>query len=209
MPSNGSQKSPVPYSSHQTLNKNLIALSQTSSKIPSMKLITILWALSISLIFAEDTKFKVGNFTFTATDSWVQAPSSHMVEAAFNHTKKEGPLLKFYHFGASQGGGVKANIDRWKKQFQDHEDETKFKITPEEKTYGDQKLTIVTMTGTYLVGGMMERNKVATPDYMLLGAIIPHPTGDVFLKMTAPEADLKNVKADFEKLIASAFPKAK
>jgi hypothetical protein len=168
-----------------------------------MKFIAIFWALSISLLLAEDSKFTVGHFSFTASDSWVKAPSSPMVKAALNHGKKDGPLLKFYHFGQGQGGGVKANLDRWKSQFKGEA-----KVTPEEKTYGEQKLTIVTITGTYMVGPMMSRNKVATPDYMLLGAVIPHPTGDVFLKMTAPAADLKKVKADFEKLIASAFPKS-
>lgn len=169
-----------------------------------MKFIAILWALSISFLLAEDTKFTVGNFAFTASDSWVKAPSSPMIKAALNHGKKEGPLLKFYHFGKGQGGGVAANLVRWKRQFKG---ETK--VTPEEKTYGEQKLTIVTITGTYMVGPMMSRDKVATPDYMLLGAVIPHPSGDVFLKMTGKEADLKKVKADFEKLIASAFPKVK
>jgi hypothetical protein len=72
-------------------------------------------------------------------------------------------------------------------------------------TFGEQKLTMVTMTGTYLVGPMMARNKTATPDYMLLGAIIPHPAGDVFLKMTGKEADLEKVKEDFKKLLKSAF----
>ena len=55
---------------------------------------------------------------------------------------------------------------------------------------------------------MMARNKTATPEYMLIGAIIPHPSGDVFLKMLGKEADLKKTKDDFEKLIASAFEKA-
>ena len=167
-----------------------------------MKFIAIFWALTLSLLSAEDTKFTVGNFTFKASDSWFKAPSSPMVKAALNHGKKGGPLLKFYHFGKGQGGGVRANLDRWKGQFQG---ETK--VTPEEKIYGEQKVTIVTMTGTYLVGPPFGGNKVATPDHMLLGAIIPHPDGDVFLKMTAPETELKKVKADFEKLIASAFPK--
>jgi len=167
-----------------------------------MKLIALLWTLSVSFLFSEESKFKVGDFSFKASDAWVKAPSSPMVKAAFHHGKKDGPLLKFYHFGKGQGGGVKANLDRWKGQFQG---ETK--VTPEEKTYEKQKVTIVTMTGTYLVGPPFGGNKVATPNYMLLGAIIPHPGGDVFLKMTAPETDLKKVIADFEKLIASAFPK--
>jgi hypothetical protein len=168
-----------------------------------MKAIAILWALSISFLLAEEAKFTVGNFTFKASESWIKAPSSPMVKAALNHGKKDGPLLKFYHFGQGQGGGVKANLERWKRQFKEGE----AKVTPEEKTYGEQKLTIVTMIGTYMVGPRMSRDKVATPGHMLLGAVIPHPSGDVFLKMTGKEADLKKVKADFEKLIASAFAK--
>ena len=168
-----------------------------------MKAIAILWALSISFLLAEEAKFTVGNFTFKASESWIKAPSSPMGKAALNHGKKDGPLLKFYHFGQGQGGGVNANLERWKRQFKEGE----AKVTPEEKTYGEQKLTIVTMIGTYMVGPRMSRDKVATPDHMLLGAVIPHPSGDVFLKMTGKEADLKKVKADFEKLIASAFAK--
>ena len=167
-----------------------------------MKIIAILWALSLGLLMAVEP-FKVGNFTFKPGNGWLAAPKSPMVKAALNHGKKDGPLLKFYHFGQGQGGGVKANITRWKRQFQNGE----AKVTPEEKIYGDQKLTVVTMTGTYMVGPMMARDKKPTPDYMLLGAIIPHPSGDVFLKMTGPQADLDKVKSDFEKLVASAFPK--
>ena len=169
-----------------------------------MKFITVLWAFSLSLLSAQDP-FKVGNFTFKPTQSWVVSESkSHMVKATLNHGKKDGPLLKFYHFGEGQGGGVEANIQRWKRQFENGE----AKVSPEEKTFGDQKLTIVTITGTYMVGPMMQRNKTATPGYMLLGAVIPHASGDVFLKMLGKEADVKKTKADFEKLIASAFEKA-
>ena len=168
-----------------------------------MKIVTILWLLSLGLLSAQES-FKVGNFTFQPGKSWVASETtSHMVKAALNHGEKDGPLLKFYHFGENQGGGVEANLERWKRQFENGE----AKVTPEEKTFGDQKVTLVTMTGTYMVGPMMERNKVATPNFMLLGAIIPHPTGDVFLKMLGQEAELKKLKADFEKLVASAFAK--
>ena len=160
----------------------------------------MIWVLLGTLLLAEDSQFTVGHFTFTSDKSWVKAPSSPMVKAALNHAKKDGPLLKFFHFGKGQGGGVHANLQRWKSQFQGAT-----KVTSEEKTYGEQTLTIVSISGTYMVGPLMSPNKVATPGYMLLGAIIPHPSGDVFLKMTAPEAELKDVKADFEKLIATAF----
>jgi len=180
-----------------------MANPKTAALITSMKFTAILWALSLTFLSAQEP-FEVGNFTFKPGKAWITAPTGPMVKAALNHGEKDGPLLKFYHFGQGQGGGVKANLDRWKGQFKDGE----AKVTPEEKTFGDQKLTTVTMTGTYMVGPPFGGNKVATPDQMLLGAIIPHPTGDVFLKMTGAEADLKKLKADFDRLVASAFEKA-
>jgi hypothetical protein len=180
-----------------------MAILETFALILTMKFIAIFWALSLTFLSGQEP-FKVGNFTFKPAKVWVTAPTSPMVKAALNHRKKDGPLLKFYHFGQGQGGGVKANLDRWKGQFKDGE----AKVTPEEKTFGDQKLTIVTMIGTYMAGPPFGGNKVAQADQMLLGAVIPHPTGDVFLKMTGPEAELKKLKVDFDKLIASAFEKA-
>lgn len=165
-----------------------------------MKTIALLWVFSIAMLTAEDS-FRVGNFTFDPGEAWVAGKTSPMVKAAWHHGEKDGPLLKFYHFGRGQGGGVEANIERWKRQFQDGE----AKVATREMTFEDQKATMVTMTGTYMVGPMMARNKTATPDYMLLGAIIPHPSGDVFLKMTGKEAALKKVEEDFQKLLKSAF----
>jgi hypothetical protein len=168
-----------------------------------MKIIALIWALSLGFLAAGEP-FKVGDFTFKPGDKWITGKPGMMVKAALNHGKKDGPLLKFYHFGKGQGGGVKANVTRWQRQFQNGE----AKVTTEEKAFGEQKVAIVTMTGTYMVGPMMARNKKPTPDYMLLGAIIPHPSGDVFLKMTAPKAELDKVKKDFDALVASAFAKA-
>ena len=111
-----------------------------------MKIIATILAVSLSALSALSAQdsFKVGNFTFKPEKSWVIGKtSSHMVKAALNHSKKDGPLLKFYHFGEGQGGGVEANIQRWKRQFENGE----AKVLPENKTFGDQKLTVVTMTG--------------------------------------------------------------
>lgn len=165
-----------------------------------MKIFTFLWILFVGSLFADEAPMKVGNFTFKGGDAWVAAKTSPMVKAAVTHGK-DGPLLKFYHFGQGQGGGIDANIKRWKGQFQGEA-----KLVQEDKTYGDQKVAIVTITGTYLVGPPFGE-KVATKGQALLGAVIPHPSGDVFLKMTGPEADIAKTKEDFVKLIESAVKK--
>jgi len=163
-----------------------------------MKAICLFLLLSVSSLFAGET-ITAGNFVFTADKPWVvQDSPSHMLKGIAKHGEK-GPLLKFYHFGAGQGGGVEANITRWKKQF-----EGEVEVTPETLTYGEQQVSVVTMAGTFLDGPMMAR-KVPKEGYLLLGAIIPHETGGVFLKMTGPKADVEKSKADFKKLLASAF----
>ena len=163
-----------------------------------MKIIACLWIIFSASLIADEGGMTVGHFTFKGGDPWVKAPTSPMVKAAVSHGK-EGPVLKFYHFGQGQGGGIEANLKRWKGQF-----EGEAKMTREDRTYGGQKVAIVTITGTYLVGPPFGQ-KVATPGQALLGAVIAHPSGDVFLKMTGKEDEVTKTKADFLKLIESAF----
>ena len=166
-----------------------------------MKAIFFLLLFGASSLLAE-VSIKAGNFKFIPAKPWVvQEPSSHMVKGQLTHNAK-GPVLKIYHFGEGQGGGVDANIKRWQKQF-----EGEVKVAPELKTYGKQQVAIVTMEGTFLEGSIMQRNKTPRPGWTLLGAIIPHPSGDVFLKVAGPTADITKAKKDFEALIDSAFPK--
>lgn len=166
-----------------------------------MKAIIFLLMFGASSLMAQ-ISIKAGAFEFKPAAPWVvQEPGSHMVKGALTHNAK-GPLVKIYHFGEGQGGGVEANIKRWKKQF-----EGEVKVTSEEKTYGKQKVAIVVMDGTFLEGSIMQRNKTPRAGWSLLGAVIPHPAGDVFFKAAGPTADIMKAKKDFETLIASAFPK--
>ena len=165
-----------------------------------MKKLFLFLVLAAGPLFAGES-IKAGNFEFKPPAPWiVEEYPSHMVKGALRHSAK-APLLKIYHFGAGQGGGVEANITRWKKQF-----EGEVQVTPEKKTYGKQEVTIVSMDGTYLDGEMMEK-KTPKEGWTMLGAIIPHETGDVFLKVAGPSAEIAKSKKDFEALIASAFPK--
>ncbi len=179
-----------------------------------MKSLIVALAISTSLIPARGTKEKkpipttkapaptqVGNFIFKPDSKWISAPNTPMVKASLAHTKKTGPVVKFYHFGQGQGGGVQANLKRWKGQFQGSP-----KFSSSEKTFGKQKVTLVTINGTYLSGPPFARKKTPIPNQTLLGAIIPHPSGDVFLKMTGATKDLEKISSDFEKLVSSASP---
>lgn len=152
----------------------------------------------VGLAFGDEA-VKAGNFEFEAAAPWVvKEPDNQMVKAALEYGK-DGPVLKIYHFGAGQGGGVEANIARWIKQF-----EGEPKVTPEMKKYGEQQVAIVTMEGTFLDGPMMGK-KTPMEGWSMFGAVIPHATGDVFFKMTGPTEKMTKAKKDFDALVASAF----
>jgi len=165
-----------------------------SSMIKRFLLVALLCGSSL---FAGE-EFKVGEFHFEAEKPWILKPTTPMVKAALTHGEG-GVLLKFYHFGKGQGGGVKANFRRWKSQFSKVEQAS-------EKSLGDenQVLEILEVTGTYLDGPPMARQKTPKENFALLGAVIPHPSGDVFLKMTGPKDLVEKAKADFEALVKSA-----
>ncbi len=155
--------------------------------------------LCASLSRAEE--FDVGKFTFDDGSAWQAVEHSPMVAAAFKHLKADLEV-RFYHFGQGQGGGIAANFDRWIGQF-----EGMPVVAKESHRYGEQEVAILTVNGTYLEGPPMMPAEKKTPmeEYMMLGAVIPNAEGDVFLKLTGPEAAVEAVKADFMSLASSPF----
>jgi len=162
-----------------------------------MKLIAMIYALFILQLNAGEV-IQAGDFQFKAGAPWVQKEAGGMVKGALAYGETD-LVVKFYHFGAGQGGGVAANVKRWKGQFQGESVSEQ-----QEKKHGDQTVTIIKVKGTYLDGPPMGK-KVPRENYALYGAIIPHASGDVFLKMTGSEPEMKKAEEDFRKLVASAF----
>ena len=120
-----------------------------------------------------------------------------------NPAEGKDPLeVVFFYFGPGNGGGTDANVDRWFKQFKEPKDQLRPKT--ETATAGEQKykVTYVQAEGTYLSGPPLGE-KVPKPGYMLHGAILEHPRGSVFVKLTGP-ADLAKASAkEFKTLIES------
>ena len=112
-----------------------------------------------------------------------------------------------YFFGQGQGGGVQANIDRWKGQFsQANGQPTTPKIA--KRTIHGLPVTTVELAGNYTgMGGPMAAAPSAKGGYRMLGAIIENPGGNIFLKFAGPEKTVAANQAKFEQLLAS-FDKA-
>ena len=175
-----------------------------------MKLILASTLLLLTLLTpglrAQEGKVSAGSLDFTLPSAeWKSVPTSSPMRAATLQIPVEGaekPLeAVFFYFGGGQGGDTSANITRWLGQFEG---------TPESKTEeleaGGKKVTLVTATGTYMDGAMFGP-KTPKADYTLLGAIVPGPEANVFIKLTGPKDAVAKIANDFKKLSTSPFAK--
>jgi len=112
----------------------------------------------------------------------------------------EGAECAVYYFGPGQGGGVDANLERWTREFDPLQKHDVRKLKP-----GGVDATRIQASGTYVAHSM--RSPGATPapkpDWALLGAIVNGPNGDVFFKLTGPDATVNAAARDFDALLKS------
>ena len=177
-------------------------------------LCAILLAATASLLPADEAKvtdLKVGSFTFKVAAPWTPKAEPRMMSAGgFILPSKDGKApveADFYHFGAGGGGGIEPNLKRWQSQFTAAADGTAPTMEREELTVGESKALIVTLKGTFLSGPAMSPNKTPMPGYAMLGAILESKEGDVFLKITGPEAATLATKDEVKAMVKAAFAK--
>ena len=173
---------------------------------------TPVFILALSLLctnaFAADepATFEVGAFKFArpAEWSWVPVPPAMqaMRKAQLSAPGKDGGKpaeVTFFFFGAGQGGGVKPNVDRWLGQFPEKTAPEKI----EEKEIGGIHVTFVSAEGTFS-SGMPTAPKTPMTGYALRGAILEHPQGAVFVKMTGPAPAVQAAQARFDEFVSAA-----
>jgi hypothetical protein len=115
---------------------------------------------------------------------------------------KEPAELVVTAFGGG-GGGVDANVQRWRGQFKDA-DGNPPQIEVRTVKGRNIDVTRVETAGHYYPMQFPGRPK--EPDranYRLLGAIVQTPDVGYFLKMIGPDKTMKTAKGDFDQMIAS------
>ena len=164
--------------------------------------IGLLWAVGS---WAAEASFKVSEFSFTPPTGWESVPVASQMRKAqlkvVDSKTKEAADVIFFHFGQGDGGGTKANVERWLSQFQEPRD--KINAKSEEVTVGKHKVTYVQAEGTYM-SGMPGAASTPMADYGLLGAIIESDQGNVFIRMTGPKKLVKASQKDFKKMVEGA-----
>lgn len=149
----------------------------------------------------EPIVFEVGSFSFQRPSDWKWiVPSSSMRKAQLDFEGAGGGKAEttFFHFGAGQGGGIEANVQRWFSQFQNSE------TGRIEEVVGITRVVFVTAKGTFL-SGMPGTTPVPLENHSLRGAILEDATGgDVFVKTTGPTEVVEAASPAFDKMVRDA-----
>ena len=110
------------------------------------------------------------------------------------------------YFGPGQGGGIEANVERWKGQVIGA-DGKPAPAKVDKRTVRGIAITLIDASGTYTgMGGPMAGGAKQVPGYRLIGAIAEGPGGHVFFKLTGPAKTIAAEQKNFEQLLASIQP---
>jgi hypothetical protein len=176
----------------------------TNCKFPIRSFLLLLFFTSISCgsVYAlKPVDFKVGGFGFSRPGGWDWiVPSSPMRKAQLDFTAPDGGKaeVNFFHFGPGQGGGVEANVQRWFSQFQNAQ------TARSESSVGGVRIVNVEAEGTFL-SGMPGTTPVPLENHALRGAILEDAAGgDVFVKMTGPNAAVQAAWPAFDQMVRAA-----
>ncbi|MEZ5325347.1 MAG: hypothetical protein R3F19_09810 [Verrucomicrobiales bacterium] len=175
----------------------------TRSKFLALTLGFVCTLAQSGLADESATTLKVGKFTFSGDKSWAVKSAPRTMSAGGFTLTGEGEKLDadFYYFGKGQGGTTEANIARWQGQFKEKPEPKK-----ETLTFGEQKVHIIKLEGTFLEGPPFGQKKEVKGQAML-GAIVESGDGHVFVKMTGAKKAIEAAAEAFKALCSSPFKK--
>jgi hypothetical protein len=154
---------------------------------------------------AKGTLVGIDGLSSRTPANWKETTSNRQFRyKEFALPKAEGDKadaeLVIYFFETGGGGGVKANIDRWKGQFQPPEGKKiddvakldEFKVASVPVTYLD-------IQGTYLFkASPMAPQAEPRPNHRMLAAVFESPKGPYYIKLVGPEKTVTQHKKGFD-----------
>ncbi len=143
--------------------------------------------------------------------AWQDLGASNMRAAQYRLAPQGGDSapaeVNVFYFGASSGGGVDANLQRWIGQM----------VLPgggdpasvaQRSTFTANGMAghVVTLEGTYKSGGgpMMGGETKMLEGYRLVGVVLEGPEGSLFFKLTGPVATAKAMETQLMAMVRGA-----
>jgi hypothetical protein len=166
-------------------------------------LVGVVVAMSAASVFAESA----AGLRWTAPASWKVEAARPMRAATYTIPLEAGDQgiaeCVVNYFGPGQGGGVEANIERWRGQVLGADGKPATSKV-DKRTARGVPITVIDATGTYTgMGGPMMSGSKPAAGYRLIGAIAEGPGGSVFFKLTGPAKTIAAQQKHFEQLLAS------
>jgi len=138
------------------------------------------------------------SLTFNTPEGWEEKPASMMRDISLSFGENgEGEAYVARLPGA--GGGLLANVNRWRQQMGAEElTQEEVDALPEKLLFG-QPAKFIEIDGAFAGMGGGEKQ----PDYRMLGVILASDAGAVFVKMTGPKSLVKENATAFDTFIKS------
>jgi hypothetical protein len=159
----------------------------------------LMLCLVTTVVVAGGTKVTIDGLSSTAPAGWKEVDVTGKFGRAKQFTvpkvgddKLDGELI-VYFFGTGSGGGVDANLSRWKGMFQNGKDKVEdFKV-------GDVKVTYLDVSGTYLYkASPMAPQAEPREKHRMLAAIFESPKGPYYIRFVGPEKTITENKKGFD-----------
>jgi hypothetical protein len=137
--------------------------------------------------------------TWTPPPTWQSVPNaSSMRLATYRIPRAPGDSEDGELSVTRAGGTTDANIQRWIGQF-----DGSAKSAREERAVQGLKVSVVSVKGSFLGGGMMQAAPSAPrASWALLGAIVETPGSSYFFKLLGPASTVSAARAPFDVMIA-------
>jgi len=168
------------------------------------RLVVLTWLVACSAALLAES---AAGIRWTAPTGWKAEAARPMRAATYSIVPVAGDQgvaeCVVNYFGPGQGGGVEANIERWRGQVQGPDGKpAPAKI--DKRTVRGVPVTVVDASGAYTgMGGPMMAASKPVPGYRLMGAIAEGPGGSVFFKLTGPAKTIAAQQKSFEQLLES------
>jgi hypothetical protein len=148
----------------------------------------------------------LAGITFTPPADWTDMGPSGMRKASYYWGPVEGDTdsatVTVFYFGPTGGGSIEDNLDRWVSQMVVEGAETAPKPTKTQIEVDDMPVHLVSAIGAYSGSmGPMGSSAGAKQGYYMIGAVVEAPEGNVFFKLTGPEATAREMGDAFMAMV--------
>ncbi|MCX6828846.1 MAG: hypothetical protein NT002_06135 [candidate division Zixibacteria bacterium] len=162
----------------------------------------------VSAVKLDGRPVTVAGVTFRPPSAWKDLGPGGMRQANYTlgplEGEKDSATMAVFYFGATQGGSVNENIERWISQISlpDGGDSHKAVVQNDFNVDG-MPVHLVELAGTYQASarGMMGGATESKENYRMAAVVLETPEGNLFFKLTGPDYTARTMIGQFRAML--------